>query len=310
MIDDNEKLTAATEQTGNSYKPVKYHDLVQQMRIMDDEFMAEVFKDTEICSLLVTTILDKYDLEIVSAKTHYELFNFSGKSVELDVLAKDKNGTIYDIEIQNDHQKAPPRRLRYYSSLIDAKYLDKGQSYAKLPEKYVIFITDGDYYKKDKPLYEFVMTCQDKEDPFLLNDGQHLMYVNGDNASDTPLGRLMQDLKEPDPNKMHNEILRNKVNYYKNTQEGEKYMSDAVAKLYKEGRAEGRAEGEAKGRAEGKIEGRAEGKIEGRVEGKFEGIRSMAKYLKKILPKSEAIKQLVNGFGISEADANSIFTAA
>ena len=281
----NEDSTAQN-QSPNTNKPIKYHDIIQKLRLMDDEFMAEVFKDTKVCSLVVETILGRHDLEIISAKTHYEIYNYGGRSVELDVLAKDKDGTLYDIELQKDSRGASPKRLRFYSSLIDMRYLGKQKSFEELPEKYIIFITEEDYYEKGKPLYEFAMTSEVDGKPLSLNDGQHFMYVNGSNTSDTPLGRLMQDFHEADPSKMNYDVLKDKVNYYKNTQEGEKHMSDAVKELYNQGRAEGRAEGEAK------------------------GIHAMAKYLKKVLPKPEAIKELRSSFGISEADADKALAAA
>ena len=71
-------------------------------------------------------------------------------------------------------------------------------------------------------------------------------------------------------------------------------MSDAMRELYNQGVAEGRAEG----------------KAEGRAEGEAKGIHAMARYLKKVLPRSEAIKELMNSFGMSEADANKALAAA
>ena len=51
-------------------------------------------------------------------------------------------GKRYNIEIQRADRGAGAKRARYYSSLLDANLLDAGAKYEKLPETYVIFITE------------------------------------------------------------------------------------------------------------------------------------------------------------------------
>ena len=58
----------------------------------------------------------------------------------LDCLCTDKEGTIYNIELQNDSFGASPKRARYHSGLIDMNISKKGKSFDYLPESYVIFI--------------------------------------------------------------------------------------------------------------------------------------------------------------------------
>lgn len=54
----------------------------------------------------------------------------------------DLTGRVYNIEIQRSDSGADVKRARYNSSLIDANVTEPGESYEKLNETYVIFITE------------------------------------------------------------------------------------------------------------------------------------------------------------------------
>ena len=266
---------------------------------MDDIFMSVVFKDnTEATELLIRTILDRDDLFVIEAHTQEVIGSFTGRSICLDIFAKDSAGTIYDIEVQRSKDGASPRRLRYYSAVMDIDAIKRGSDFDKLPEKYIIFITEDDYFKKGKPIYAFANILIDDDLKMKMDDGQHYLYVNGANTEDTPLGNLMHDFRETDPDNMKYEILSDKVKYYKNDKEGEKIMGNVMEELRAEGRVEGRKEGH------------AEGRTEGRSEGIIESIKALAKYLKETSTKVEAIKQLVAVFGISEAEAKEALAMA
>ena len=61
---------------------------------------------------------------------------------------------------------------------------------------------------------------------------------------------------------MKNEVLADRMNFFKETAEGQRELSGIELVIDARGEARGRAEGKAEGRAEGKVEGRAEGKLE------------------------------------------------
>ena len=72
----------------------------------------------------------------------------------LDCLCMDKEGNIYNIELQNDSLAASPKRARYHSGLIDMNISKKGKSFDYLPESYVIFIK-----KHCMPLFIGIIQC-------------------------------------------------------------------------------------------------------------------------------------------------------
>ena len=52
-----------------------------------------------------------------------------------------------------------------------------GDELENLPETYVIFITENDYFQESLPLYHVERTIQELSKPF--RDEAHIIYVNG-----------------------------------------------------------------------------------------------------------------------------------
>ena len=115
-------------------------------------------------------------------------------------------------------------------------------------------------YGAEHPLYHVERIVQELQQPF--DDGAHILYVNGTNRTDTPLGRLMQDFFCERPERMNYKELAERADYFKAEAEGFNAMCELMekfgAKKMEEGREAGRAEGRTEGRTEGRIEGRME----------------------------------------------------
>ena len=133
---------------------------------------------------------------------------------------------------------------------------------------------EGDPFGKGQALYHFVRA--DLESGLALNDGSHIVYVNGakrDGADD--LSRLMHDFFCTNPDDMYYEELAKVVRRFKQTSEGVRKMSSVVEEILAEGRIEGLAEGLAEGLTKGRIEGRIEGRDEGVLEEKQATVRQL-----------------------------------
>ena len=140
-------------------------------------------------------------MQVIEAKTQVFVLNLKNRSVKLDVLASDGTGCKYNIEIQRENSGAGYKRARYHSSMVDVEMLQKGQDFDKLPETYIIFITEKDVVGKGLPLYRIERCNIDTDD--IIDDGEHILYVNGACQDDTALGRLMQDMCNPNPDTMN-----------------------------------------------------------------------------------------------------------
>ena len=121
--------------------------------------------------------------------------------------------------------------------MIDINMLQKNQDFANLPETYIIFITEQDVIGKDLPLYRIERCNIDTNE--IIDDGEHIIYVNGACQDDTPLGKLMQDMANNDPATMNYSLLAKCVDYYKNSKEGNETMCKAMEDLWNEAMEQG-----------------------------------------------------------------------
>ncbi len=227
----------------------EYLALIEDFRLMDDDFMSKCLENAPECiELMLRIIIGKKDLKVVKSQTEYPVKSLQGRGVRFDVFARDSEGMEYDIEIQRSDHGAEPRRARYNSALMDANALDSGEDFGKLRDTYVIFITENDVMKRGQEVYSYLRTeehCGDK-----LLDGTHIIYVNGATRSETEIGKLVHDLRCRDAAEMYFDVLRIRVSQFKNSEEGRHYMCEVMERI--------EARGEARGKAEGKREGKRE----------------------------------------------------
>ena len=107
-----------------------------------------------------------------------------------------------------------------------------GQNFSKLPETYVIFITEHDVLGDGIPIYHIERTIQ--ESGKLFGDMEHIVYVNGEIQDDTDLGMLMHDFHCTQAKDMHYPLLANRVKYFKETQRGRNTMCAIVEQYAKD----------------------------------------------------------------------------
>ena len=206
-------MSECKKKTSN-IKPIdpKMMERIQSLRLMDDDFMTIVFSgDNKLTEFLLRILLDRTDLTVKQSLTQKEKHNIFGRSVRLDILAIDTEGKQYNIEIQRADKGASEKRARYNLSMIDSHSLKKNDDFSELPETYIIFITEHDLKKKNKPLYE-VKKLIDGE-PY--DDGVHTIYVNGAYNGEDAIGWLMHDFRESNADKMHYAEIADRVRFHK-----------------------------------------------------------------------------------------------
>ena len=107
-------------------------------------------------------------------------------------------------------------------------------------------------YGAEHPLYHVERIVRELQRPF--DDGAHILYVNGTNRADTPLGRLMQDFFCEHPERMNYKELAERADYFKAEAEGVNVMCELMEKFGEKKMEEGREAGRAEGRMEGRME--------------------------------------------------------
>lgn len=142
------------------------------------------------------------------------------------------------MEIQRRDEGADAHRARYNSRLLDANLTNPGDRYDALGETYVIFITERDVLKEGLPIYHIDRYVRETGKPF--EDGSHILYVNAQCRSDTPLGKLMHDFHCTDARDMNYPVLAERVHYFKDNVKGATNMCRAVEQLVRDERVEER----------------------------------------------------------------------
>lgn len=236
-------------------------EVINSLSMFDDGFMKDCFKKShESIELVVRIVLGNHDLEFVDFKDQENIPNPNGKQSVLDFVLKDKDGKLYDVEIESQNSRSGgfEKRARYYSALLDSYYLKKGESYIDLPDSYVIFFSRKDMIREGLPLYTVRSTVS--ETNARLEDGRTLIFVNGENEDDTELGRLVRDFKCTNTEAMWYSELRKAreevmVSYkYSLERPDNPVLEEYVREFEERGEKRGEERGEIRGRKEAKLE--------------------------------------------------------
>lgn len=238
----NEQITAVQK--------VKRHqralNIIKRWRLMDDDFMKRCFKDNvPAVECILRIIMEKPDLQVTTVRIEDTIPNLSGRGIRMDVHATDSTGTEYDIEVQRADKGAGTKRARFNSSLLDLNSLKKGSDYELLPESYVIFITEHDVLEHGLARYHVNRIIEELNQRF--DDGEHIIYVNGEYRGNDDIGKLMNDFRSENVEDMILEPLKETVNRYKNNPEEVAVMCAELEKWSLEERQEGRQEGRREG---------------------------------------------------------------
>lgn len=204
--------------------------LLEEFYLLDDFFMTIVFdRNISATEFVLNIILGRDDLEVIEVAAQREYKNPvpGGRSIRLDIYAKDSGGKVYDIEVQNENAGADVHRARFHSSIIDMKMLKEKQKFKEIHDSYVIFITKNDYIKMGLPMYHVERTV--RETGALFGDGSHIIYMNGSYKDDSdPVGKLMHDFRCTSAADMFYQDLANPVSHFKETEGGRNQVCKAM----------------------------------------------------------------------------------
>ena len=203
---------------------------------------------------------------------------------------------VYDIEPNKYGIAELPRRSRFSQALTDAKLLNAGEAYEKLPEFISIWILTDDPFGKNQMLY-IVKNCVEGFSDIVYNDGvkKLFLYVGGELGGSESLKDLLHYFSKSDKMNVVDagiEQLHTIVENVKNNRKvGERYMTLQEMINYE--------------KAEAREEALQEGREEGREAARQENILTSIKICKNIGASDEQIIQnIMEEYKLSEEDAN------
>ena len=219
----------------NSVVTKKYLDVIETYRPMDDVFMRNIFRESpELVEMVLRIIIDKPDLQVIRSETQADLIRITGsRGLCLDVYATDDAGKKYDVEVQKESSDMKPERARYHASAMDVENSWHGMTFDQLPDTYVIFISEKDYFGRKQPVYAIRRTVDD--DNSLFNDGSNILYVNGEYRDDTMIGKLMHDFNCCNPKDMLIPELSKRTEYLKTNKKEVEHMCKQLKEMEERG---------------------------------------------------------------------------
>ena len=229
----------------------RYKEKIKHFTIMNDIFMRNVLKEISCTEYILQVIMNRTDIKVIDQTLQKDYKNLQGRSAILDCVAKDAENNFFNVEIQGENDGASPKRARYHCGLLDMNLLNPGDSFDRLPETYVIFITKNDVLGYNQPISHIQRRIKETEDIF--QDGQHILYVNSKKQDDTELGRLIHDLHCEEADEMYSNILATRVHQLKETEEGVNQMCQELEEIYNEGEQFGFLRGEQSGVQKGEL---------------------------------------------------------
>ena len=94
--------------------------------------------------------------------------------------------------------------------------LKKNQDFKEIKDTYVIFIYKHDKFKVGYPIYHEERFVKETGKP--VNDGSHIIYVNGAYKGNDNIGRLIKDFYCTRSADMHYKELAEGVKHFKETE--------------------------------------------------------------------------------------------
>lgn len=162
-----------------------------------------------------------------------------------DVWAEDDSNTQYNIEIQIAENEDHLRRSRFIQSRLDSRVLNAGMDYNRLPELYLVFITQKDFLKINTGMAQVTRILQGTDRK--IDNGVHEIYINLECPAEREVQRRLLDyIKNTDEKNISVDgfsHLAERVRYVKSDEEGVRSMCALMEEERLMGREEGRAEG-------------------------------------------------------------------
>ncbi len=254
-------------------------EIIKNFKPIHDIFFEVLADDAAFCQEILRVILEDNKLIVHDVKVQKDVRNLIGRSVRVDVLCTLGDGTLCNIEVQRANNDNHFKRIRYNAACITASEAEVGSRFENVPNVIIVYISEFDILKAGKTIYHIDKVV--RETGKILDDGMKTVCVNTKVNDGSLIAQLMQLFIKTEVNEPKFPVFTNRMNYIKNSEGGQRQMSELMELYFKEeleaSREEGREEGRAEGRAEGREEGREKGREEGRAESKAEIIQEMLK---------------------------------
>ena len=164
---------------------------LNEMNLIDDFLMKLVASNPDygddFCRTLLSVLLEKKIGKVkVVAQSVIPGISPLHRGVRLDVEVEEKEdknddeftANVYDIEPHTVNDCDFPKMIRFRQAKIDSKHMKSGDNeFGHLPNLYIIFIMNFDYFKKGYMIYSIRKMCENVPD-VEFDDGVRYLVFN------------------------------------------------------------------------------------------------------------------------------------
>lgn len=194
---------------------------LKELNLMDDFLFGSMVNHPEIgekfIKRLLETILHRriHKITVIGQKVIYGRdTKYHGIRIDVEIT-EERDGeveTIYDLEpdLKSSEKSELPRRTRYYHSMIDSRTIKTSTKYSRLPNVYVIVITDFDPFGEERMVYTMKTMCVEYPE-LSYEDGSRTIYLYTKGSAGNPpqeLRELLRYMEETNHKNAVNNTLR------------------------------------------------------------------------------------------------------
>lgn len=237
------------------------------------DLMSRVFfhGQNELVAHLLRHVTGDQSIVIKEVRTQVVYSNVNGRSAQLDIVARDTKGTIYDIEVQSQREKSLINRAYFYGATLLMNEVKAGTSFDEFPRVCVVFLLEHGEGCNGQLVERMSMSGTSGT---RVDMPVEIYFVNGALQDESVLGIMMGDKRSCQLRRFKDRLFRERMDVLLCTGIGRREMCEAEriwieeirdeveADALKRGREEGEATGLKKGEANGLKKGREEGREE------------------------------------------------
>ena len=185
---------------------------LENLNVLDDFLMNAITSTPEIgeafCCIVLPVLLQKKlgRIKVISQRTvspHAPDLRGIRMDVEVEEFEEDNEipVSIYDLEPNSRRDIQLPRHNRFYQARIDGRSLKSGEEdFRKLPNLYILTITDYDPFGYDYMMYRIRNQC-DEIEGLEYDDGLEFLYfyTKGSKGGNQSIKALLQYIENSTP---------------------------------------------------------------------------------------------------------------
>lgn len=218
----------------------KIREEVKKLNPIDNLMFQKMAEKVVFCEEILRVFLSDPNLTVLDATPQYFGTNLQGRSVILDARCILSSGKQINIEVQRANDDNHQKRVRYNGAILTTNLTDPGTKFEQVPDVCVIFLSEFDIFKGNRSLYHIDRVI--RETGKVVENGFEEIYVNAKGNDGSEVSELMQVFTNDTAYNSKFPITSDRKRRYKQTEEGQKEMSELIEKIRSEGKLEGKLE--------------------------------------------------------------------